>query len=168
MAYDSESPDTTANETESETPLLRADWREYDSPATAIIETVATAKGLEPTDLPPLIDSVDPDAIDNLVERSASNDRYIRVSFAYDGVTVGIESNGEIKVQIDEEAVETPKFSPQTDLELNAELKQLLAESARNGISVCGGWAIRNGPELPDWDIHITQVTKSDERDTLD
>lgn len=43
---------------------------------------------------------------------------------------------------------------------LNAELKALLTRAYENGINVEGGWDCRNGPEHPDWDVVVTEVTK--------
>lgn len=57
----------------------------------------------------------------------------------------------------------SPRTDPNTDSDVNELLKRLLTEAARNGVSVEGGWTVRNGPDLPDWDIHITQVTKPDD-----
>lgn len=55
------------------------------------------------------------------------------------------------------------RAGPKTDSELNESLKRLLADAAENGVSIEGGWAVRNGPTLPDWDVHITQVTKPED-----
>jgi hypothetical protein len=43
---------------------------------------------------------------------------------------------------------------------LNAELKALLTRAYENGINVEGGWECRNGPEHPDWDVIVTEVSK--------
>ncbi|WP_254544124.1 hypothetical protein [Halomarina pelagica] len=47
--------------------------------------------------------------------------------------------------------------------ELNAELIALLRRAYENGINVEGGWECRNGVEHPDWDVIITEVSKSEE-----
>lgn len=65
--------------------------------------------------------------------------------------------------QSDEPNRNAPQAGPTTDSELNESLKRLLADAAENGVSIEGGWAVRNGPTLPDWDVHITQVTKPEE-----
>ena len=44
---------------------------------------------------------------------------------------------------------------------LNAELKALLARAYEDGINVEGGWECRNGPDHPDWDVVISEVTKN-------
>lgn len=125
---------------------------------------VAAATGHEPTELPPLYESIDADALEALISGQAvSTDGSARVTFAYAGVEVTVRSSGEIEVRTD--SVEQHRFNatPRTDSELNTLLQRLLNAASRNGISIEGGWAVRNGPELPDLDIHITRVTKPDE-----
>lgn len=46
---------------------------------------------------------------------------------------------------------------------LNAELKALLSRAYENGINFEGGWDCRNGPERPDWDVVVSEVTKNGE-----
>lgn len=48
---------------------------------------------------------------------------------------------------------------------LNAELKALLSRAHENGVNVEGGWDCRNGPEYPDWDVVVSEVTKKAERE---
>ena len=44
--------------------------------------------------------------------------------------------------------------------ELDGMFQELLRLAFRNGVSVTGGYGVRNGPKSPDWDVHITQVEK--------
>lgn len=166
MAHDSDSTDPTA--TESITQPIRADWREHDSPCTAIVEVVAAATGREPTDLPPLYESIETDALDALV--SASTDESTRVTFDYAGVEVTVRSHGEFEVRTDGAEAHRFNATPRTDSELNAQLEQLLGAASRNGVAVTGGWTIRNGPDQSDFEVLITRLTKPEEdsRDAYD
>lgn len=166
MDHDDSSRDSGPAEMDSSTHPIRADWREHDSPRSAIIETVIAATGRDPQDLPPLSESVDTDGLDALLAGSNGMDGGARVSFAFAGVDVAIRNDGELEVRTDEANPEAVDASPRTDSELNAQLERLLNEAYRNGVSICGGWAVRNGTALPDWDIHVTRVTKPRGRDS--
>lgn len=63
-----------------------------DEPSLAVIEAVAEAEGCDSTDLSPLFEVIDPEALDRLVEDGAS------VSFDYAGRHVNITETGEIVV----------------------------------------------------------------------
>lgn len=43
---------------------------------------------------------------------------------------------------------------------LHRELRTLLQRAHDGGVDVVGGWACRNGPERPDYDIVVTEVQK--------
>lgn len=47
--------------------------------------------------------------------------------------------------------------------ELQAGLRDLLRRAHSGDTEVRGGWACRNGPEYPDWDIVVTEVEKPEE-----
>jgi len=83
------------------TPVVDA---EYDpesgsSAAEAVIWALADAAGVDPTDLPPLFDYVDPDALDalfNHYERGADSDSIF--NFQVDTWNVFVRSDGRIRV----------------------------------------------------------------------
>lgn len=52
---------------------------------------------------------------------------------------------------------------PQSEEEFHSQLKTLFHRAHDNGIDVKGGWACRNGPDAPDWDIVVTEIEKLDE-----
>lgn len=62
---------------------------DLSDPVEAIVRVVAAVAGTDPTDLPPLFESVDSNALDALV-RSAADGDSLRVSFAYDGYDVTV------------------------------------------------------------------------------
>lgn len=72
-----------------------------DSASEAVITTIAALTDTEPTELAPLARIIDPDALDALVERGATNDdRGVQeLWFTYAGFDVGLRSDGELSVQ---------------------------------------------------------------------
>lgn len=131
----------------------------------AIVETVASATGREPTDLPPLHRTVDPDVLDALLTGGSGRDRDVRVSFEYDGVAVTAGSDGDLAIRATDGGAGTDSDPPDPRADLEAKLQDLLREAARSGASVAGGYEVRNGPGGPDWDVHITRVEKRDGED---
>lgn len=68
-----------------------------DEPAsTATVLAVAEATGEAPTDLPPLAEAVDPEALDDLFS-SAGPDT--RLTFSYDGVRVTLRADDDVTVE---------------------------------------------------------------------
>ena len=62
---------------------------------TRVIEAVASASDTDATELPPLHDSVDTDALNALFDSGGSeSDPSLRVSFVYDGYTVRVDRDG--------------------------------------------------------------------------
>ena len=72
------------------------------APSTDVVEAVAASEGLDATDLHvPLYESIDPDALDALVE--SSRDRRsrspLRVQFSYHGYDVTVSTDGSTSVR---------------------------------------------------------------------
>ena len=63
-----------------------------------IIEAVADAKGVDPLDLPPLYDSIDPDALDALFSHGASAISITDLRFEVEDCAVLVRGSGEIVV----------------------------------------------------------------------
>lgn len=61
-----------------------------------IVEEVADREGTPPTDLPPLYDRVDPDALEMIVE-SADSDA-LTIEFTYDDCIVSVDGDGRVDV----------------------------------------------------------------------
>lgn len=69
------------------------------SPTEAIIDAVAEAAGVDPTELPPLYDSIDPDAINDLFQPYDGNtgtETFLR--FTIDSWNVFVRADGKIRV----------------------------------------------------------------------
>lgn len=69
------------------------------SPARAVIEAVATAEGVEPDELPPIYDAIEPEALDSLFAGRDSS--AVRIDFRYAGHDVTLEGNGEVGLEVD-------------------------------------------------------------------
>ena len=61
-----------------------------------VIDEVAAAEGVEPTELPPLAGSIDPDALETLFD--PSTDAWRELRFEYAGYTVHVDTLGEVRV----------------------------------------------------------------------
>lgn len=65
-----------------------------------VVEEVADAEEVGPLELPPLHDSIDPDALESLLSGRASGDHSaaIEVKFMYCGYAVTVASDGTVEV----------------------------------------------------------------------
>lgn len=161
---DSTNPSALNNEPDMTT--HRSDWREFDSPSVGVVEAVAEVRGCDPTDLPPISRFVDGEAVDSLVShRSDEPSRQVSLTFDYAGVSVRVDSTGLIEINAGQADDGAFPVAPRTDRGLSMNLKRLLTSAVNNDVSIEGGWEVRNGADLPDWDIHITQVVKPQEGD---
>ncbi len=83
------------------TPVVDAQY-ELDSdetPVQKIIDALATAEGVDATDLPPLYDAVDPDALNQLFQRhNGETDTEALLSFSVDSWNVFVRADGLIRV----------------------------------------------------------------------
>lgn len=73
-----------------------------DPPSLRVMFAVAEAKGVDPTDLRPLADIVDPVVLDALVTTETgtgeSEHHPVEVRFSYEGRNVVVQGNGELAV----------------------------------------------------------------------
>lgn len=67
------------------------------TPATRVVTAVAGAADTDPIDLPPLYDTIDPEALNTLI-KSAENGSVL-LTFSYTGYTVIVHGDGEIDVE---------------------------------------------------------------------
>ncbi|OIB57844.1 HalOD1 output domain-containing protein [Natrialba sp. SSL1] len=76
---------------------------DYDTDHTAslaVIEAVSTATDCDPTELPPLYDTIDPDALDALFSDQTATDVRPEISFTYDQYEVTI-SRTEVQLSVE-------------------------------------------------------------------
>lgn len=62
-----------------------------------IIQEVAKIEQVDPVDLPSLHDSVDPEALTDIVNSSNED---LRIQFSYYGYEVGVTGNGSVAVEV--------------------------------------------------------------------
>lgn len=83
----------------------RHDWGDGDCISTTVINAVAAVVGKAPSDLQPLYDAIDPDALDSLLRSfrctEAGGDRAV-VAFRFDECEVTVESDGTIWIELAE------------------------------------------------------------------
>ena len=164
MTYDTEDSDSDTSSIDRDGSTDQDGWDRYERPSVAIVEAIAQATGREPTTLPSLHRSVDPDALDTLLTDETRRGDQVHLSFTYAGVLVSVGSDGDLSIRTDGTTHDPSMTGPETSADLDAMLQELLRLAFRNGVPVTGGYDVRNGPGMPDLDIHITQVEKpSDE-----
>ncbi|QLG48016.1 HalOD1 output domain-containing protein [Natrinema halophilum] len=77
------------------------DSRFATKPSLTVVERIADLEETNPAELtPPLYAAIDPDALDTLVQSSATKPRQTvnRISFTYCGYDVDVRSDGEIDI----------------------------------------------------------------------
>ncbi len=65
-------------------------------PSTEIIRKIAAVTGEEPTELPPIYDTIDPEALDKIVNSVASED--FEIEFVYGDYRVMIDETGVVTI----------------------------------------------------------------------
>ena len=66
------------------------------APSLAVVQRVANREGVDPTELSPLHDSIDPDALDSLVDGSLGDAADFELEFTYCGYTITVTGEGVI------------------------------------------------------------------------
>lgn len=90
-------PDDRGPRAEARTDDVRYDWGLSLPPSLAVVETVAAVTGRSQTELPPLAEVLDTDALDNILTRAVTEaDSPVRVSFSYAGTRIEVDNTGEI------------------------------------------------------------------------
>ncbi|WP_226038991.1 HalOD1 output domain-containing protein [Natrinema sp. DC36] len=76
----------------------RYDWTANDDPSISIVRTVAAVTGTEPTEMRPLYEVVDPEAMNRLLTRAGARTRPIRLSFRFENCAVTVHADGRVIV----------------------------------------------------------------------
>ena len=63
-------------------------------PSQSIVEQVAACEGVDQTELTPLFEAIDPEALDKLVETRQHNGSLARITFTYHGYGVSVTGDG--------------------------------------------------------------------------
>lgn len=80
-----------------------------------VVEAVADATGVDPLDLPPLYDSIDPDALDALFSHADSSLSITELRFELEGCEVLVRGSGEIVVTPSGDDIAAEAGASQTD-----------------------------------------------------
>lgn len=74
------------------------DWGRGESLSTTLIVVIETVANAHPSELPPLYESINPDALDHLFESTDAADRHAtgRLTLQYAGFLVTVHADGEI------------------------------------------------------------------------
>lgn len=90
-----------------ETTHARFEWDDTQPPSMAICQGVAAVLGVEPTDLTPLGESVDPEALDQVVNPAVGpGNGPVSVDFRYEGVDVFVDSGRIVELEVPCESVD--------------------------------------------------------------
>jgi hypothetical protein len=87
-----------AERTGAKSTAVRDKWTELDQPSMMVVEAVASATNRSATELPPLQETLDVDALNTLLKGQQSS---VTVSFRYADTTVSVSENGSIEVHVD-------------------------------------------------------------------
>lgn len=99
MTVDERTSDPSG-ETKSTDDVVRLDWTGFDEPSSGIVEAVARATDLRPTELPPLHRTVETDALNVLLSSDGADvGAPLRVSFRYAGRLVTVSATGDVVVR---------------------------------------------------------------------
>ena len=63
-------------------------------PSLAVVERVATCEGVDPVELAPLYEAIDPDALDELLETRGRTNPALEIEFTYHGYDVTVTGDG--------------------------------------------------------------------------
>lgn len=63
-------------------------------PSQEVVERVATREGVDHTDLDPLFDVIDPDALDRIVQSGRGTASPVHLTFTYHGYEISINGEG--------------------------------------------------------------------------
>lgn len=84
--------------TDSTTESFRYRFDADVSPSVAVVEAICQKDDNDPKSLPTLHDTLDPDALDSILESTSDGEMPIVVSFAYAGYSVTVGSHGVVTV----------------------------------------------------------------------
>jgi hypothetical protein len=73
------------------------EWSPKVAPSSEVVDAVASARGVAISELPPLHDVVDPDALDSLL--SNVEGRAVELAFTYFGFVVRLDGSGYLRLE---------------------------------------------------------------------
>jgi len=140
------------------------EWASSMSLSETVVTALANFEGVEATEMDPLYEYIDPDALEELFETTGDGFRADgRVSFTVNNNQVTIHSHGEFAVvsirKNPSDCIDCRSITD--DVTFESALQILVQTAARNGIGVAGGWSVESpSTEFPDWEVVITELAK--------
>jgi len=139
----------------------------------AVIAAVSNVLDTDPLELDPLHDTIDTDALDDLVRCRGPPNEPVDVSFTVEGhkITVFSEWGGNAHHRTPNGPPARPSESRANDYRRDAALvrsgvarrtEALLRRAYDSDLEIEGGWDCRNGTDYPDWDVIVTEVRKNE------
>ncbi|RQG92250.1 HalOD1 output domain-containing protein [Natrarchaeobius chitinivorans] len=97
--------------------IVCSDTHFEDRVSLAIVDAVAERRDVDPVDLPPLYEWIEPDALNGLFDPATRGGCNCRLEFTYAGCTVVVERSPTLSIVVDgEETVSVLEFAtPQTE-----------------------------------------------------
>lgn len=68
------------------------------SASETVVERIAHHEGVDPVDLTPLYDAIDPDALDAIIDGAEQRNTPLDIEFTYHGYDVTVTSDGAVHV----------------------------------------------------------------------
>ena len=88
------------NEQSNSEPVIQTQFDSDERASEAVIRTIAAIKGVEPTELESLYESLDPEALDALLgDPARDGNSTIAVNFVASGYRVSVSSDGQITIR---------------------------------------------------------------------
>lgn len=140
------------------------EWGSPESLSETVVMALANFEEVEATEMDPLYEHVDPDALEELFDTTGDGFRAGgRVSFTMNDNQVTIHSHGEFAVvAIRNNCSECSDYwNITTETAFRSALQTLVQLAAQNGVSVNGGLRVKSpSTEFPDWEVVITELAK--------
>ena len=147
--------ETHSRDADSTEAVTRAhhDWGSGSQLSLTVVDAIAAHRATAPTELAPLYEIVDLEALETLVDSFSRTDG--RVTFTYDDHDVTVDADGRVVVRniaadggaIDDEAA------------FEAALTRLVLTAAASGVTPAGSWTCTGGRDGPGWVIDIAERT---------
>ena len=129
------------------------------SPSDAIRTAVGEVLEIEPSELPPLQDVIDPIVLDALFrERGEHGPRVGEVRFPYHEFDVTVRAEGVVQLR-------RADLAPDSRDAFATALEQLLVGANRQGVDTLGGFECRTGDGGQAWNVEISALTPDASRD---
>lgn len=165
MSRDTDELDIDGPSIDTDEDPLRTTWDESTPPSVALVEAIEAVTDREQSDPVPLDGWVDTDALDRLLTAEIPSDTTLTLSFENDGIRVSVGSDGTLLVRRGDVAHDRTRSGPTTNRDLTTRLAELCRAASDNGVFVPGAYEVHNGPEHLDWEIHITRIDRTVDRD---